>query len=41
LVGDVKNFKSWGGVQLKDIVDLVDVSSNALLPQPRKFYFNA
>jgi hypothetical protein len=38
---DEENVKCRGGVQLKDVVNLVDVSSNALLPRPRRFSFNA
>ncbi len=41
LAADEENATSWGGVQLKDVLNLVDVSSNALLPRQRKFTFNA
>ncbi len=41
LAVDERNATSRGGVQLKDVVNLVDVASNAVLPRRRKFTFNA
>ncbi len=37
LGGDEENVKCQGGVQIKNIVNLVVVSSNALLPCQQKF----
>jgi hypothetical protein len=36
---DEENVKCRGGVQLKDVVNIVDVSSNAMLPQTKKVFF--